>query len=266
MGRNPRARVRRAVVLALLRAGENTCCSNCRGETCLTRPLPPRWKITFDVLTGCYAVIASRSLIRVASHTARVPGINNRARDRNNNTKSPPQRFQLFPAGSRVASSSSNPTRVWWTTRQRLLQAHAVHLVPRGCLPCGARSTPFPTPRPARLSWTPRGSSSSPPTPCSSCSGRDLPQARSFPTGALEPTFVGVNALVYAFQGSLWTRGRARSRGLVRSSRRYRRSFSRLCAPPPPPASSCTAAGSSRCFRRFRWRQGATEEAEGGWP
>ena len=30
-------------------------------------------------------------------------------------------------------------------------------------------------------------------------------QARSFPTGALRPTFVGVNALVYAFQGSLWT-------------------------------------------------------------
>ena len=29
-------------------------------------------------------------------------------------------------------------------------------------------------------------------------------QARSFPTGALRPTFVAVNALVYTFQGSLW--------------------------------------------------------------
>jgi hypothetical protein len=29
-------------------------------------------------------------------------------------------------------------------------------------------------------------------------------QARSFPTGALRPTFVAVNALVYMFQGSLW--------------------------------------------------------------
>ena len=35
--------------------------------------------------------------------------------------------------------------------------------------------------------------------------GRDLPPGQELPDGALRPTFVGVNALVYAFQGSLWT-------------------------------------------------------------
>ena len=71
---NPRAQVRRAPLLALLRATETFCCSNCRGKTCLTRPLPPRSQdITFDVLAGCYAIIALVALIQLIRIQRRVP-------------------------------------------------------------------------------------------------------------------------------------------------------------------------------------------------
>jgi len=131
---------------------------------------PRAQDITFDVLAGCYAVIALVALIQLLRIQRRVPEYGWTTQ----------KVFHLL--NFVCASFRAGVFPVW----------REVDALPNAAARAALMDTPgllfFTTYALLVLFWA-----------------EIYHQARSFPTGALRPTFVGVNALVYAFQGSLWT-------------------------------------------------------------